>query len=65
MVTLPNVLEILRSRFKEKTKSYNNLNSTEKWFPTYFYDEKGASCSMIKNKVFSYWFSYFNIPSEV
>jgi hypothetical protein len=54
MVTLPNVLEILRSRFKEKTKSYNNLNSTEKWFPTYFYDEKGASCSMIKNKVFSY-----------
>jgi hypothetical protein len=65
MVILPNVLEILGSRFKEKIKSSNNLNSTKKCYPIYFYDEKGASCSVIKNEVCSYWFSYFNIPSEV
>ena len=54
MVTLPNVLEILGSRFKEKIKSSNNFNSTKKCYPIHFYDEKGASCSVIKNEVCSY-----------
>jgi hypothetical protein len=46
MVTLPNVLEILGSRFKEKIKSSNNLNSTKNVF---------LSISMMKKVLVVAW----------
>jgi hypothetical protein len=66
MVIIPSWLKISRSMFKWKTELYKILSRIWKLlFSTYFYDESGVSCNVIKDKLCSKWFLYFGIPSGV
>jgi hypothetical protein len=52
MVTISNWLEVLRSRFKLKTKSYNILSNAKKLlFIAYLYDEINARCNVTKDEL--------------
>jgi hypothetical protein len=52
MITIPSWLEILRFRFKLKTKPYNILSNTKKLlFIAYLYDEINARCNVTKDEL--------------
>jgi hypothetical protein len=54
MVTTPSWLEIQRSMFKCKTKSFNILGSTRKLlFSIYFYDEISTRFNIINDELCS------------
>lgn len=52
MTILSSWLKLLRSKFIEKTKTYNIFSSTWKClFSVYSHDEKDASCNVINGEL--------------